>query len=118
MPIAAILARAVPFARSWWKAALGALVIFPAAFLLGQCSGASNERARQAVREAKAERVDAKAREAAAGERVTDRVKVETAREEQINATQNLPDGAPSPRQRSRVDVILRQQQGAGDAAR
>lgn len=118
MSVAAILA----FARSPLGKGLGLglliLAIVAGIYWKGQADKAADVKRAAAVAEAKAELVDAKAKEAAAGERVTDRVKVETAREEQINATQNLPDGAPSPRQRSRVDVILRQQQGAGDAAR
>jgi hypothetical protein len=79
--------------KSWWKAALGAVVIFPMAFLLGECTGQRSERARAAGAAAiKAAPLNAKA----ADERLTDTVNVQTRTEEARNAVAQVPDGRPS----------------------
>lgn len=100
--------------RSWWKAGVGAALMFAPAFMLGQCSGARNERteirAEQQKAAAAAERIaraaDAllRARQAQAAETITaDRKALD-------NATSGIPDQALSARQRARYCHELRRQ--------
>jgi hypothetical protein len=89
-------------AAQWWKAAVGAAVMFPMAFMLGQCSGESNAKAKQKAADAVAIvevlKTDAKAKEKAADERLADAEAVAETKEKLTDAVQNLPDAMPSAR--------------------
>jgi hypothetical protein len=92
----------VDMVAPWWKAALGAVLMFGPAFLLGQCSGKDIEQDRQeaarAVAVVEALQNDGAAKEVAAGERLADAVAVAEMKEELTDAVQDLPDGLPSAR--------------------
>lgn len=102
----------IAFGRTWWRAALGAAVAIPPAFLLGQCDGRARERdaieaAQQKAKAAAGERArvadDARRKlDAAATAKIT------ADRKEVDNATAQIPDQAPSARQRARACLELR----------
>ena len=98
----------------WWKVGLGAVLVFGPAFLLGQCSGAGNERDRleaaRAVTVIETLKEDGAAREVSAGERLADASAVAENREDLINAVQDLPDGLPSARRVALACERMRQQ--------
>jgi hypothetical protein len=87
------------FGKSWWKAAVWAAVIAGPVFLMGQCSGAGNERTRtkaaQAVAVAAATAKDSGAKETAAGERIQDDRAVAALTQELTNAVAQVPDETP-----------------------
>lgn len=102
------------FAGAWWKAALGAALVFPLAFLLGQCSSTQVAKDRVETRQVKAElqatKTDTASKEVAAGERLTATGRITANAEEQTNAISKEPDGTPSAVRRARFCVQLRQQ--------
>lgn len=105
---------ALAFVRAWWKAAVGAAVIFPLAFALGDCSGVARERDRAGDTAAKAAaqalRRDAAAKEQAALERQADTADIAARRQERQDALKHLPDAEPSPRRRALACQRLRDQ--------
>ena len=97
-------------ARTWWPALVGAAVIAGPIFLLGQCSGARIEKARQQVAAIPAIERVGQANTAAAGERAEDAHRITSAQEEQSRAIQSTPDEKPGPGRLRRACVQLRQQ--------
>lgn len=100
------------FAASWWRAALGAAIAIPPAFLLGQCDGRARERDAVEAAEQKA-RADAQEKARVADEtrrklEAAATAKITADRKEVDNATAQIPDQAPSARQRARACLELR----------
>lgn len=95
----------------WWRALVGALAVFPAAFLLGQCDGRESERravkarADVAAAELKLRGVQATAK--ADVQRPKDTAAVQAAKQETINAVAPIPDAAPSVRRNALACVRL-----------
>lgn len=87
------------FVLSWWKAALGFLIAAPMFFLLGQCDGEKNERARADAARAEANvqamKTNQRATDVAATERINDALTVVRHEEELIDAIQSTPDTEP-----------------------
>lgn len=109
------------FARAWWKAALGALVIFPAAFLLGQCSGdkaaTTRIRGEQARAIIAAQTQNAKAREKASDQRLKDTEATRNIERSLSDADDALPDSRPSDVRRAYLCARLREQAARGGPA-
>jgi hypothetical protein len=88
-------------AGGWWKALVGALVVAPAVFLLGQCSGAKNEsnktRAASAVAVSAAVTKNDAAHETSSSERAADTKVVTQLTQELTNAVASVPDTLPDP---------------------
>lgn len=97
-------------ARTWWPALVGAAVIAGPIFLLGQCSGARIEKARQQVAAIPAIERVGQANTAAAGERAEDNHRITANQEERAHAIQSAPDQNPSPGRLARACLQLRQQ--------
>lgn len=117
MPLPAAVLPVLAFARSWWKAALGALLAAPLFFLLGQCDGKKIERQDWEAKVARDKAAQA-GRERAADanlerQRTRDDAAARQRREEIDHATQGIPDQAPSDRQRARACLELRRQAAA-----
>jgi len=93
------VAAAKSFVGAWWKAALGALVVFPFAFLLGQCSGAErqreHEKADRAIALAEAVKQGAAASNTSAERSVVDAAEVADLKKELTDAVADLPDSVP-----------------------
>ena len=89
------------FLQGNWKIIVGALLLAPAVFLLGQCSGARNERAKLALSveksNTKALEVDAGANEHASSARVEDAVKNAEIKKELYDEIAKVPDSVPGP---------------------
>ncbi|RAK68838.1 hypothetical protein [Phenylobacterium kunshanense] len=104
LAIPAALSGAKTLARSWWKAGLGAVVGAALALPVGQCQGASAERARQAAREADAalrEAVkDAAIKERLAADRLENTLTIHQQSKERTDAIQAGPDDHVSAAQR------------------
>lgn len=102
------------FAKRWWRALVGALVMFPLAFLLGQCSGAKNERVRvdaaRAIANVETMKTDGAAQAKAADERVKDTLAITEQQQELTDAVADLPDALPSARRVALACERLRQQ--------
>jgi hypothetical protein len=111
----------IAFAGRWWKAALGALVIFPAAFLLGQCSGDKAATTRIKGEQARAiiaaQTRNAKAREKASEQRLTDTEASRITERDLSHADDALPDSRPSDVRRALLCERLRQQAARGGPA-
>lgn len=97
---------------SWWKALVGAAAVAPLVFLLGQCSGESNAKARLEASLAKAEtkavRRDGAAKAKADVERRADDKATSKLERELNDAVAPLPDAKPSARRVARGCVQLR----------
>lgn len=93
---------AIAFVRAWWKAGAGIVVGAALAFPLGQCSGSQaqkkHEEADRAITQAEALKVDTKAKEKAADQRVKDAAEVADMTEKLTDAVASLPDEIPSAR--------------------
>lgn len=87
------------FGASWWKAAVGFLLAAPLFFLLGTCDGRKTERKIQAAARAEANvqamKINQKATDQAAAERVNDATTVAANEEVLLDAIQSTPDTAP-----------------------
>lgn len=88
-------------ARMWWPAVLGAFVIAGPAFLLGQCSGISSQKNRQAAAQVTDITRNSAARETAAGERARDDAAVDQLERNLSDAAKASPDARPSDGMRS-----------------
>ena len=102
----------IDFGRTWWRAAVGAAIAIPPAFLLGQCDGKLREEERQAAAQQRA-RAEMATQERAADEarrklEADALSRITVSRKEVDNATAQIPDGAPSARQRARACHELR----------
>lgn len=90
-----IITAALALARAWWKAALGAVLMFGPAFLLGQCSGAANQRVKDAAAldraNAAAQRIINAANELAANERLKDALRLGKQQKDRIDAIEAAP---------------------------
>lgn len=95
------LLAAKTFLQGNWKIILGAVLLAPAVFLLGQCSGARNERAKIALATEKANtkalEIDAAANERASATRVEDAVKNANIKKELYDEIEKVPDSVPGP---------------------
>lgn len=102
----------IAIGRTWWRAALGAAVAIPPAFLLGQCDGRTRERdaieAAQQKAGAEAQKRARLADEARRKLEAAAAAKITADRKEVDNATAQIPDQAPSARQRARACLELR----------
>jgi hypothetical protein len=87
------------FGKSWWKAAVGAAVIAGPVFLMGQCSGAGNERKRSeaaiAVAVTAATTKNSGLLEKAGEERAADVARVQEQTERLTDAIAAGPDETP-----------------------
>lgn len=92
----------VSFALSWWKAAVGAAVVFPLAFMLGQCSGEGHAKkkfeAATAVATVEVLKTDRQSKEKASDERLADAEAVADLKGNLTDAVASLPDDLPSQR--------------------
>lgn len=114
------LAAAHALLSTWWRALLGAVIAAPLCFLAGQCDGKRAAHAEQQAAEAKALAAQA-ARERTADANLTQTRQQQTAaiaaaRKEVDDATAQIPDQAPTARQRARACVELRRQGHAAPA--
>lgn len=96
----------------WWKTALGALLAFAPAFLLGQCSVHVDRicNGREATKAVKSMAVDRVADDGASVARRNDDAEVARKSQQVKDATNALPDAPLSPRQHARACVVLGQQ--------
>ena len=89
----------IAFAKTWWKAIVGVIVVAPLIFFLGQCRGEKIGRLgmEAAIARANAETLKQtnRANEAAAKQRLTDMIAVNRQEQELINAIAATPDSAP-----------------------
>lgn len=102
--IPAALAGAKTIAKTWWKAGLGVVIGAALALPVGQCQGASAERARQAAREADAAlreaMRDAAIKERLAAARLENTLTIQQQSKERTDAIQAGPDDHVSAAQR------------------
>ena len=96
-----LLLTAKTFLQGNWKIILGAVLLAPLVFLLGQCSGARNERAKLELAvekdNTKALEVDATANDHASAARVDDAVKNTNMKKELYDEIAKVPDSVPGP---------------------
>lgn len=100
--------------NTWWRALLGAAIVFAPAFLLGQCSGqrsaAAKYSAARAIANVETIKADGASKEIAANERRVDDALVSEHKKDLTDAVAALPDAMPSARRVALACQRLRQQ--------
>lgn len=104
----------MPLVQKSWRFVVGAIAIFPLAFLLGQCSGANNAKAKyerdQAAATVAMQRRDAAAKEAGNLRRAADAETTSSQAKDRSDAISRATDSAPSGAELALACQRLRQQ--------
>lgn len=100
--------------QTWWRALIGATLMFGPAFLLGQCSGQRSAEAKydaaRAIANVETLKIDGASKEAAANERSVDDALINEHKKDLTDAVAELPDALPSARRVALACARLRAQ--------